>query len=144
MNNWTDLIVAIAVAVIPIIGAYLSKKLVGNKQAVATLQVLEPLAQAAVIAAEQAGVVDGITGEAKKSNAVQSVMASLAKLGFTKADGDMVGDAVEKAFADLKYQLHSTYKVPETAIQPSSTTTTTVPVTSTTTTTTPVTGQKGA
>lgn len=139
-----DLIVSIAVAVIPIIGAYVSKAILNNKKADTLVQILAPLAQAAVIAAEQAGVVDGLTGEAKKSNAVQSVMTSLAKLGFTKADGDMVANAVEQAFSNLKDQLHSTYKAPETAVQPSSTTTTTAPVTSTTTTTTPVTGQEGA
>ncbi|WP_125702411.1 phage holin [Lacticaseibacillus daqingensis] len=109
MNNWTELIVSIAVAVIPVIGAFVSKRLVGNKQAVSLIQAIEPLAQAAVTAAEQMGVTDQLTGAAKKSGAVQSVMTSLAKLGFTKADEQMVGDAVEKAFADLKTQLHSTY-----------------------------------
>ena len=41
-----DLIVQIAIAVIPILGAWVAKVLLANKQALTLVQVLEPLAQA--------------------------------------------------------------------------------------------------
>lgn len=53
MNNWTDLVVSLAVAAIPIIGAWISKQLLANKQALTLVKVLGPLANAAVTAAEQ-------------------------------------------------------------------------------------------
>lgn len=33
MNNWTELLVSLAVAAVPIIGAWISKQLLANKQA---------------------------------------------------------------------------------------------------------------
>ncbi|WP_374706486.1 phage holin [Lacticaseibacillus sp. 866-1] len=118
MNNLSNLIVSIAVAVIPIIAAYVSKEIVANKNAMALIQTIGPLAKAAVAAAEALGVTKGLDGAAKKSKAVQSVVSGLKKLGFNKTDEQTVADAVEKAFADSKDQLHAVY-------QPTSTTTTT-------------------
>ncbi|WP_262315208.1 phage holin [Lacticaseibacillus parakribbianus] len=106
MNNVTDLVVSVVVAVIPIIAAFFGRKLTASKQAVALIQTIEPLAKAAVTAAEQLGVTEQLTGAAKKSVAVQGVSKSLAQMGFTKADKAMVSAAVEKAFLDLKAQLH--------------------------------------
>ena len=104
-----DLIVQIAVAVIPILGAWVAKQLLANKQALTLVQVLEPLAQAAVTAAEQLGVTKAVTGAVKKSKAVESVETQLKAMGFTKVDQQTIENAVEKAYADLKNTIEATY-----------------------------------
>ncbi|TLF43622.1 phage holin [Lacticaseibacillus zeae] len=109
MNNWTELLVSLAVAAVPIIGAWISKQLLANKQALTLVKVLGPLANAAVTAAEQLGVTDKLSGELKKSAAIEAVKNSLKSLGFTKADEQTIANAVEKAYADLKDSLAETY-----------------------------------
>lgn len=109
MNNWTELLVSFAVAAVPIIGAWISKQLMANKQALTLIQVLSPLANAAVTAAEQLGVTQAIDGAVKKSTAIQAVKDGLKSLGFTSADEQTIANAVEKAFADLKDSLAETY-----------------------------------
>jgi len=68
-----------------------------------------PLAEAAVTAAAQLGVDKYLSGEAKKSKAVQYVTDGLNSLGFTNADEVTVKNAVEKAFSDLQDELYKTY-----------------------------------
>lgn len=109
MNNWTELLVSLAVAAVPIIGAWISKQLLANKQVLTLVKVLGPLANAAVTAAEQLGVTDKLSGELKKSAAIEAVKNSLKSLGFTKADEQTIANAVEKAYADLKDSLAETY-----------------------------------
>ena len=70
---------------------------------------MTPLAEAAVTAAAQLGVDKYLSGEAKKSTAVQYVINGLKSLGFTNADETTVKNAVEKAFSDLKDELYQTY-----------------------------------
>lgn len=131
MKDIIELIVSIAVSAIPIIGAFVSKKIISNKKAVSLLQAIEPLAQAAVVASEQMGVTEQLTGAMKKSEAVKSVSDGLASIGFKKTDEALIANAVEKAYAEIKDQIHAAY-----GVQITSTTTTTLPeVTSTTTTT---------
>lgn len=43
MNNWTDLVVSLAVAAVPIIGAWISKQLLANKQALTLVKVIRPI-----------------------------------------------------------------------------------------------------
>ena len=109
MNNWTELLVSLAVAAVPIIGAWISKQLLANKQALALVKVLGPLANAAVTAAEQLGVTQAIDGALKKSAAIEAVKNSLKSLGFTSTDEQTIANAVEKAYADLKDSLAETY-----------------------------------
>ena len=109
MNNWTELLVSLAVAAIPIIGAWISKQLLANKQALTLVKVLGPLANAAVTAAEQLGVTQAIDGALKKSAAIEAVKNSLKSLGFTSTDEQTIANAVEKAYADLKDSLAETY-----------------------------------
>ena len=110
MNNWTELLVSLAVAAIPIIGTWISKQLLANKQALTLVKVLGPLANAAVTAAEQLGVTKGIDGAVKKSTAIQAVKDGLKSLGFNSTDEQTIANAVEKAFADLKDSLAETYQ----------------------------------
>jgi LL-H family phage holin len=109
MNNWTELLVSLAVAAVPIIGAWISKQLLANKQALTLVKVLGPLANAAVTAAEQLGVTDKLSGEFKKSAAIEAVKNSLKSLGFTKADEQTIANAVEQSYANLKDSLAETY-----------------------------------
>lgn len=109
MNNWTELLVSLAVAAIPIIGAWISKQLLANKQALTLVKVLGPLTNAAVTAAEQLGVTDKLSGELKKSAAIEAVKNSLKSLGFTKADEQTIANAVEQSYANLKDSLAETY-----------------------------------
>jgi len=109
MNNISELIVAISTALIPIVFAWIGKVLANNKKASSLLDALTPLAEAAVTAAAQLGVDKYLSGEAKKSKAVQYVINGLKSLGFTDADKKTVENAVEKAFSDLRDDLYKTY-----------------------------------
>lgn len=109
MNNISELIVAIATALIPIVFAWIGKVLANNKKALSLLDALTPLAEAAVTAAAQLGVDKYLSGEAKKSTAVQYVIDGLKSLGFTNADEVTIKNAVEKAFSDLRDDLYKTY-----------------------------------
>ena len=109
MNNISELIVAISTALIPIVFAWIGKVLANNKQALSLLNALTPLAEAAVTAAMQLGVDKYLSGEAKKSTAVQYVIDGLKSLGFTNADKKTIENAVEKAFSDLQDDLYKTY-----------------------------------
>ncbi|RWZ62074.1 phage holin [Lacticaseibacillus paracasei] len=109
MNNLTELLVSLAVAAIPVIGAWISKELLTNKKALTLVQVLSPLANAAVTAAEQLGMTQEIDGAVKKLTAIQVVKDGLNSLGFTSTDEQTIANAVEKAYADLKDSLSETY-----------------------------------
>lgn len=108
-NTITKLITTIAIAAIPIIGAYVSKVILGNKQVVNLIQVLSPLAKDAVIAMQKLGVTDYLEGEAKKSGAVKIVNQALTALGFSDADETLIKNAVEKEYALLINELNQTY-----------------------------------
>lgn len=109
MNNISELIVAIATALIPIVFAWIGKVIANNKKALSLLDALTPLAEAAVTAAAQLGVDKYLSGEAKKSTAVRYVIGGLKSLGFTNTDEVTVKNAVEKAFSDLQDELYKTY-----------------------------------
>lgn len=109
MNNISELIVAIATTLIPIVFAWIGKVLANNKKALSLLDALTPLAEAAVTAAAQLGVDKYLSGEAKKSTAVKYVIDGLKSLGFTEADETTVKNAVEKAFSNLQDELYKTY-----------------------------------
>jgi len=108
-NTITKLITTIAIAAIPIIGAYVSKVILGNKQVVNLIQVLSPLAKDAVVAMQKLGVTEFFEGEAKKSGAVKIVTKALTVLGFSDADETLIKNAVEKEYALLINELDQTY-----------------------------------
>lgn len=109
MNTWQDLVVQIVVGIVALLFAYLGNVVVKNKKAVSLIQVIQPLAEAAVVAAEKLGVTESVTGAVKKSAAVADVKSELAKLGFTTVDETTVANAVESAFASMKGLIESTY-----------------------------------
>lgn len=72
-----------------------------NSKVKAVIDVINELAPSAVVAAEKTGIAQGLTGQLKKSEAVQTVITELQKLGWTDADTKAVENAVEKAWAEL-------------------------------------------
>lgn len=106
VQNISDVVTAVAVALILIIFGVLGKYFAGNKKALELLEVLGPLAKSAVAAVAKLQD-DGLI---KKSKAVEKVMDALASLGFNDADKEVIEDAVEKAYADMKDQLDKVYQ----------------------------------
>lgn len=109
MKDLAQLVLSIAVAVIPVVGVWLSQQIIKNKKALAFTQALIPLAESAVVAAEKLGVTQKLTGAAKKDKAVRFVIDGLKSLGFTDADKTTISNAVEKAFAESKDQIEAVY-----------------------------------
>ncbi len=105
VQNISDLVIAMAVASVPAIGAYVVKILKANK----FIAILGPLAHDAVVAAQKLGVVSYLEGEAKKSKAVEFVVSALAKLGFKKADLTTIQNAVEDEYSKAIASLDVTY-----------------------------------
>lgn len=109
-QNISDIVVAVATALIPVIFAWLGKYFKDNQKAVSLLEVLEPLAKEAVIAAEKLGLDKQLSGAVQKNEAIQKVLASLKKLGFDNADEQVIADAVEAEWAKLDQELKDLYK----------------------------------
>ena len=109
VQNIMDLLVSLFVVVVPVIGGFVTKHVLANKKLISLLQNAEPLAKTGVVLAEQAGVTDYLTSEAKKSKAVAYVLAELKKLGFTKADETTIASVVEKQFAESKQAIEAAY-----------------------------------
>lgn len=109
MNTWQDAVVQIVLILIGMAFTYMGNVLVKNKKAATLIQVLSPLAKAAVIAAQKLGVDKDLTGAMQKSEAVQAVFSGLAKAGFTKVDQTTIENAVEAAYASLKDTLDNVY-----------------------------------
>lgn len=109
MNNITDLIVSLATAAIPIVGAWVAKEILKNKKATATVNALAPLAHSAVVAAEKLGASKLLTGADKKNKAVSDVIDGLDSMGFTNNDITTIENAVEAAFLNAKDEIESAY-----------------------------------
>ena len=102
VNSIVDVITAVAAVSLPVIVAYVSKWLKGDKQAETLVSVLPTLAKDAVVAMEKLGVTEAIEGVVKKARAVQIVAKALSDLGFNAADEATLQNAVESAYAQLK------------------------------------------
>ncbi|BAP85943.1 phage holin [Paucilactobacillus hokkaidonensis JCM 18461] len=109
VQNITDLLVSLFVVIVPVIGGFVTKHVLANKKVVSLLQTAEPLAKTGVVLAEQAGVTNYLTSEAKKSKAVAYVLTELKKLGFTMADEATIAGVVEKQFAESKQAIEAAY-----------------------------------
>lgn len=102
VNSIADVITAVAAVSLPIIAAYVSRWLKGNKRAETLVSVLPTLAKDAVVAMQKLGVTEAIEGEVKKSHAVQIVAKALSDLGFNETNEATFANAVESAYAQLK------------------------------------------
>lgn len=102
INSIADVITAVAVASLPIIVAYVSKWLKGNRTAETLVSVLPTLAKDAVVAMQKLGVNETLEGVVKKARAVQIVAKALSDLGFNETNEATLANAIESAYAQLK------------------------------------------
>lgn len=109
VNSISDVIIAIALAAIPIIGGWIGKVITGNSKATTLINVLSPLAKAAIVAMQKLGVTQYLEGEAKKSDAVDIVKQALSALGLSDTDEAIIKNAIEKEYAALINELNQTY-----------------------------------
>ncbi|MGO2539378.1 MAG: holin [Leuconostoc mesenteroides] len=109
VNSISDVIIAIALAAIPIIGGWIGKVITGNSKATTLINVLSPLAKAAIVAMQKLGATQYLEGEAKKSGAVDVVKQALSALGLSDADETLIKNAIEKEYALLINELNQTY-----------------------------------
>lgn len=109
VNSISDVIIAIALAVIPIIGGWIGKVVTSNSKAATLINVLSPIAKAAIVAMQKLGVTQYLDGDAKKSGAVDIVKKALSALGLSSADETLIKHAVEKEYALLINELDQTY-----------------------------------
>lgn len=109
VNSISDVLIAIALSAIPIIGGWIGKVITGNSKATTLINVLSPLAKAAIVAMQKLGVTQYLAGEAKKSGAVDIVKKSLLALGLSNANETLIKNAIEKEYAALINELNQTY-----------------------------------
>ena len=109
VNSISDVIIAVALAAIPIIGGWIGKVITGNSKATTLINVLSPLAKAAIVAMQKLGATQYLEGEAKKSGAVDIVKQALSALGLSDADETLIKNAIEKEYALLINELDQTY-----------------------------------
>ena len=109
VNSFSDVVITVALAAIPIIGGWIGKVVTGNSKATTLINVLSPLAKAAIVAMQKLGVTQYLEGEAKKSGAVDIVKQALSALGLSYADETLIKNAIEKEYAALINELNQTY-----------------------------------
>lgn len=109
VNSISDVIIAIALAAIPIIGGWIGKVITSNSKATTLINVLSPLAKAAIVAMQKLGVTQYLESEAKKSGAVDIVKQALSTLGLSNANETLIKNAIEKEYAALINELNQTY-----------------------------------
>lgn len=109
VNSISDVIIAIALAAIPIIGGWIGKVITGNSKATTLINVLSPLAKAAIVAMQKLGATQYLEGEAKKYGAVDIVKQALSALGLSDTDEVIIMNAIEKEYAALINELNQTY-----------------------------------
>ncbi|MGR5572583.1 phage holin [Limosilactobacillus fermentum] len=101
INSIADVITAVVAVSLPVIVAYVSRWLKGNKQAETLVSVLPTLAKDAVVAMQKLGVNEALEGVVKKARAVQIVKQALGNLGFNETNEATLANAVESAYAQL-------------------------------------------
>lgn len=109
VNSFSDVIIALALAAIPVIGGYIGKVITGNSKATTLINVLSPLAKDAIVVVQKLGVTQYLAGEAKKSGAVDIVKTALESLGINGTNEDLIKNAIEKEYALLISELGKTY-----------------------------------
>lgn len=109
VNSFSDVVIAVALAAIPVIGGYIGKVITGNSKATTLINVLSPLAKDAIVVMQKLGVTQYLAGEAKKSGAVDIVKTALESVGINGTNEDLIKNAIEKEYALLISELEKTY-----------------------------------
>lgn len=102
VRNFADVIVALAVLASPIITGYIAKAMGKSSALSGLIGVLPMVAKDAVVIAEKTGVLDSLTGNEQFAKALATAKAELVKLGYDKVDEQVLGNALEQAYAQLK------------------------------------------
>lgn len=102
VRNFADVIVALAVLVLPIITGYFAKVMGKSSALSGLISVLPMVAKDAVVVAEKTGVLNSLTGNEQFAKALSTAQEALAKLGYDKVDEQVLGNALEQAYAQLK------------------------------------------
>ena len=109
-NTITQIIVAVAGVLTPVICGYVAnliKKYIPDKN---LLQALGQFAQDAVVVAEKAGLTDKLIN--KKQYAIDKLQDMLQQAGFSKQDEELLAGCIEHAYCELKNDIESVYKTP--------------------------------
>lgn len=109
-NTLTQIIVAVAGVLTPVICGYVAnliKKYIPDKN---LLQALGQFAQDAVVVAEKAGLTDKLIN--KKQYAIDKLQDMLQQAGFSKQDEELLAGCIEHAYCELKNDIESVYKTP--------------------------------
>lgn len=109
VNSFSDVVIAVALAAIPVIDGYIGKVITGNSKATTLINVLSPLAKDAIVVMQKLGVTQYLAGEVKKSRAVDIVKTALESLGIDGTNEDLIKNAIEKEYALLISELEKTY-----------------------------------
>lgn len=102
VRNFADVIVALAVLVLPFITGYVAKAMGKSSALSGLISVLPMVSKDAVLVAEKTGVLDSLTGNEQFAKALATAKAELAKLGYDKVDEQVLVNALEQAYAQLK------------------------------------------
>lgn len=102
VRNFADVIVALAVLVLPIITGYIAKAMGKSSALSGLISVLPMVAKDAVVVAEKTGVLNSLTGNEQFAKALSTAQEALDKLGYDKVDEQVLGNAIEQAYAQLK------------------------------------------
>ncbi|WP_283601227.1 phage holin [Ligilactobacillus aviarius] len=104
----TQIIVAVAGILTPVICGYVAnliRKYIPTKN---LLQALEQFAKDAVVLTEKAGLTDKLLD--KKQYAINKLQDMLQQAGFSKQDEDLLAGCIEHAYCELKNDIESVYK----------------------------------
>ena len=102
VRNFADVVVALVVLALPIITGYIAK-VIGKSSALSgLLSVLPMIAKDAVVVAEKTGVLDKLTGSEQLAKALAIAQEDLTKLGYDKVDEQVLLNAIEQSYAQLK------------------------------------------
>lgn len=97
-----DALVTLFITIITAVIVYVGSEIRKNERARTIFNVLEPLAKDAVVAAQKMGATQYLSGVAKKNHAIKTVVKTLSDAGFTVKDGQVIANAVEKAYLEQK------------------------------------------
>ncbi len=100
--EFNDVVVTVLVTVLTAVITFVGSEIKKNVQARTIFNVLEPLAKDAVVAAQKMGATQYLSGVAKKNHAIKTVVKTLSDAGFTVKDGQVIANAVEKAYLEQK------------------------------------------
>lgn len=96
-----DIVLTIVAAGLPAMAVAAFKMLMANKKAKTIIDVLKPLAEAAVQASQKLGQDKWLDGNTQRLNAIAWVKDNLYELGLGDVEYNIIANAVEKAYQEV-------------------------------------------